>query len=214
MSDTTDLEVKAKDYGLQAMALVVDSQVTYDSAALFLDGAKAIMKAMDESYDPVIKAAHDSHKAALKAKADQYRPVEEASKAITGKMKAWWRGEQARVAEAQRKADEIALRKAEDEALANAEMLEAAGMGEAAMEAVEAPMVIERVTVAAPVKAAGARYALLYSAEVVDLMALVKAVAAGTQPMAYLEANLPALNAAARAQKEAMRIDGVKVIAR
>ena len=214
MDKTKELEVKAKDYKVQASDLVVDSQVSYDSAAAVLEGAKALLKAMDESYDPVIKAAHDAHKAALKAKADQYKPVEEASQVINAKMKSWWRAEQARVAEEQRKADELAKKKAEDEALANAEMLEAAGMNEAAMEAVDAPVVIERVDVKAPVKAVGARYALLYSAEVVDLLALVKAVAAGTQPLAYLEANLPALNAAARTQKDAMRIDGVKVVAK
>jgi len=211
---TKELETKARDYGIQAAALVVNNQVTYDAAAVILDGAKAIMKAMDESYDPVIAAAFVAHKAAVKAKKDQYAPVEEASKLINDKMKKWWREEQARVAEKQREADELAKKKAEDKAREAAEMLEAAGMSEAAEEAIAAPVIIEKVVVSAPTKISGARYQLLYSAEVVDLMALVKAVAAGTQPLAYLEANLPALNAAARSQKEQMRIDGVKVVAK
>jgi hypothetical protein len=41
-------------------------------------------------------------------------------------------------------------------------------------------------------------------------MALVKAVAAGTQPLALLEPNMPALNKMATALKSAMNIPGVK----
>jgi hypothetical protein len=162
----------------------------------------------------VISAAFAAHKAAVKAKKDQYAPVEEAARLINDKMKAWWRAEQARVAEEQRKADEAARLKAEEEALKVAEALEAAGMAEAAEEAISAPIVIERVEVAAPVKAAGARYAYTYSAEVVSLMVLVKAVAAGTQPLAYLEANQVVLNQAARSQKEGLDIPGVRVVAK
>lgn len=51
-----------------------------------------------------------------------------------------------------------------------------------------------------------------WSAEVVDLMALVKAVASGKVPLTAIEANMTFLNGQARALKNLLAYDGVRAI--
>jgi hypothetical protein len=53
-----------------------------------------------------------------------------------------------------------------------------------------------------------------WSAEVVDLMALVKAVADGQAPLAFLEANIKVLNSQAKATKNSLVFPGVKFISK
>ena len=108
-------------------------------------------------------------------------------------------------------AKEFERRKAEEEALARAQELQDMGMNEAAEEAISQPVVIEKVTVAEPVKAGGESFREIWKAEVVDLMALVKAVAEGRQPLAYLEANTVTLGKAAAMFKGTVPIPGVKI---
>ena len=212
MPDTKELEVKAKSLASQAQALVVIDQPSYDVADSLSAGAKAILKAMDESYDPVIAAAHAAHKAAVKAKKDQYEPVEAAMRTINQKMTAWFKAEQERKAAIQRKADEIARKAAEEAQLAQAELLAALGMDEAADEALEAEPVIQRVEVKGPEKGQGVSYRDTYTVEVMDFRALVEAVAAGKADLNYLLPNETVLGQIARALKDNFRVPGCIVI--
>ena len=52
-----------------------------------------------------------------------------------------------------------------------------------------------------------------YKAEVVDVMALAKAVVAGTVPLQAIEGNSKFLNNQARMLKDDMKFPGVKVVA-
>lgn len=62
-------------------------------------------------------------------------------------------------------------------------------------------------------KVAGISYRENWNADVTDLLALVKAVADGKAPLAYLQANTVALGAAARSLKtELNRIPGVRAV--
>jgi hypothetical protein len=58
----------------------------------------------------------------------------------------------------------------------------------------------------------GVSTATRYRAEVVDLLALVRYVAANPHMVNLLVANGPALNAQARSLREAMQLPGVKVV--
>lgn len=209
--DQKEIESQAVALRTEAESFVVCNQETYNIANAFGQKIKLAMKAIDAYCDPVIEAAHKTHKAACDQKKALYAPLEAAKKVIDGKQIAWYKAEQERVAEEQRKAEEEAKRKAEEEALANAQVLHEMGLDEAAEEAISQPVVIEKVTVAGPEKAGGESFRETWSAEVVDLMALVKAVAAGTQPLAYLQANMQALNSAARMFKGTMPIPGVRI---
>jgi hypothetical protein len=84
-------------------------------------------------------------------------------------------------------------------------------MTEAAEAVLDAPVAAERVKMPEVPKADGTSYRETWSAEVVSLAALVKAVAEGKAPIAYLEANTQALNAAARTFKGTVEIPGVRI---
>ena len=120
-----------------------------------------------------------------------------------------------RAAERQRQAQEQADReKAEAEALELAQIAEGEGdkeTAEAILEEAQQP-----ITPAAPVvvaekpKAAGISMRDNYKAEVTDLMALVKAVAAGDAPITMIKADDSALNKMAKATKGSVKMAGVR----
>jgi hypothetical protein len=111
---------------------------------------------------------------------------------------------------------------AEDRRLQEAAQLEAAGDRAGAERLIAAPVAAPLVSpapvfaprppVAAPPKVEGVSFRDAYHAEVVDLMALVKAVAAGQAPLTLLQVNTTALNGLARSLKGALVIPGVKVV--
>ena len=212
MDKQQEIETQALALKTEAEGFEITSQESYNLANAFGRRIKQSMKTIDDYCDPVIEAAHKAHKAACDQKKALYAPFEAAKKIIDSKQIAWYRAEQARAAEERRKAEEEARKKAEEEALARAQELQDMGMNEAAEEAISQPVVIEKVTVAEPVRAGGESFRETWKAEVVDLMALVKAVAAGTQPLAYLEANMPVLNKAASMFKGSVQIPGVKIV--
>jgi hypothetical protein len=67
------------------------------------------------------------------------------------------------------------------------------------------------VTTAEP-QVAGVSSRKTYRAEVEDLLALVRAVANGEQPLGFLDANYDELNRLARQDKEAFAVPGVKLL--
>lgn len=109
---------------------------------------------------------------------------------------------------------QLAEKRAQEEAqLAEAQHYEA--MGDApAMEATLDGQGLVQVRVPSSVpKVAGISYRETWAAEVTDLLALVKAVAIGKAPLAYLQANTVALHAAARSLKtELNQIAGVRAV--
>jgi hypothetical protein len=115
------------------------------------------------------------------------------------------RVEEARLAELQRK---------EAERLAKlAERAEAKGKSEKAEEwRVKAEETASIMPTVAPTiaKTEGIKTITRWKAEVVDLMALVKAVAAGQASTSFLEANLPQLNKQAVATRDTLKIAGIR----
>lgn len=122
---------------------------------------------------------------------------------------------------------ERAWREKEEKARKEAEALAAAGKAEEAAKALKeaekaSDKAIERaqeaaeVSVVAPTLAptatrpAGQSFQERWSGECVDLMALVKAVAAGKASIMLIMANGPAINKQATATKNSLPIDGIK----
>lgn len=89
-----------------------------------------------------------------------------------------------------------------------------ASLQEAAQALIDAPIVLARVepqTPAAP-KVEGLSYRDTYGSEVLDLMTLVKAVAAGHVPLGYVMACQSALDGSARALKTSFAVPGVRLV--
>jgi hypothetical protein len=201
---------------IQKIQMAVDSlqiidQESYNFANEIANKCVSKVKEIEAEHEPLIKSAHQMHKDAIAFRDKRMFAFKELRKQIDKKVTEWYRAEQARAAEKRRKAEEEARRQAEEEQLAAAEMLQNEGMTQAAEAVLEMPTVVPKVAVVEPVKAGGESYREVWSAEVLDVMALVKAVAAGLQPLAYLEPNTTNLNKAASMFKGTVQIPGVRI---
>jgi len=215
------MEVIMDEQEIQEQAMVLRSEIerfqvvdqeTYNLANSFGVKIKQGLKLIAEYCDPIIEATNKAHKAAIEQKKKLSAPFEEAKRIIDQKQIAWWRKEQERVAEERRKAEAEARKKAEDLRLEQAKKLQDAGLVKEAEETLDVPITVKKVEVSEPVRAGGETYRETWSAEVTDLLALVKAVAAGAVSLNVIEANMPALNALARETKGEAVVPGVKFV--
>jgi len=193
-------------------ALEVTDQKSYDLANAYNKQAYEGKKAFHVWFDPMDDASKKQRQAVIAQGKKIDEPFDYAIKTTGDRSAKWMREEQAKADAIRREAEAIARKKAEDEALENAQRLQDAGMNDLAEVILSAPVEVEKVRIPEPAKAEGVYYTDHFSAEVVDLMALVKAIAEGRQPITYIEANMTALNGIARSAKEAAAIDGVKIV--
>lgn len=213
-------ELRTTGEGLaeQATALRVVDEPTFQRAGVMLRMIKDYLARVGEVLNPIIQAAHKAHQEALGQKKKLEGPALEAERVLKASMGAYQVEQEhlARQAEALASAERQRL---EEEAKLQAALeAEARGDGQGAERILEAPtppvpIIVPAAVTPPPPKAEGVSFRTNYRAEVVDLKALVQAVAQGQAALAYLEPNLPALNQAARALKEELRVPGVRVIA-
>lgn len=207
-----EIEAKVLDIKAKADAIAVTDKASYEAANALNLAAYQEKKAFHVWFDPIDEASKKARQATIAQGKKIDEPLDYVIKTTGNKAATWMRAEQARIAEEKRKQEEAARKAAEDAALAAAEKLAAEGMTAAADAVLSTPVATVKVDIAAPEKADGVSYRDAYSAEVVDLMTLVKAVAEGKAPISYLEANTTALNGWARATKGAEALPGVKVV--
>jgi hypothetical protein len=208
----TELALSETTLSQAVLKLEVTSQETYDLANHVIDECNVVLGRISAHHDPMIKAAYSAHKTAVAAKkrlADRFEAIK---KDAACKMTAWYMAEQRRVQEERQKAEEQARRDAEEARLREAVALEKVGMGNAAAAALDMPLnpaEFIKEQAAGPIAGDGVFYRVTWKATVIDLMKLVKAVAEGKAPIAYLEANMTALNAAAKSYRNTLDIPGV-----
>lgn len=226
----------------EAHAIEVVDPASFARAGEMLQTIKAYLRRVADVFGPIVEAAHRAHKTAveqrkgleahalqaegvLKRRLAVYeqeqerlrRAAEEAARRERERLEA---EERARVA-----AEEARLRREAEEAqLAAAVAAEQAGDTETAERLVAAPVVAPPVAprqVFVPPAAAmvpprpqadGVSFRDQYRAEVVSLLELVRAVAAGRAPLTLVQANQVALNGMARSLRGAMDVPGVRVV--
>lgn len=195
-------------------ALTVTNAAEYEFAQKMIERSAEYEKRWDELTGPAKKAAYDSYQKSLRLHDD---PITEL-KSARGKAKQEclkWADEQERIRrEEQLRLEEIARKQAEEEQIAAALEAQAEGDSETANAIIAQPVYVPPVNVPKPAVQASRLTAgrSVWSAEVLDLMALVKAVAAGTAPITFIEPNMVNLNAQARASKQATKVPGVRAI--
>ncbi len=236
-----ELKPMVADWPGRAAALLVTDNPSYEVAAGVLVDIKALRKKISESCDPVIAAGLLAHRTALAQKKDLEAPLTAAEATIKSSMGAYTaeqerlrREEERRRAAEERRQEaeqrrliaeaEAARRKEEERRLAEAAALEEAGKAEEAEAVISAPIPEPEIPPAPPIpaptpvrempKAAGVSTRAQWSAEVTDLMTLVKAVAEGKAPLATVMADQTTLNSLARSLKGAMDFPGVRVTSR
>lgn len=196
----------------EARALQIVDQSSYDLAAAKFGAVSALEKEIAGHYGPLKQKAFESHRAICSAENSMLLPVREAKQILSRSIGAWDAEQERKRQEEQRRLEEEARKRADEEALRSAVEAEEVGATEEEVEAVlstPAPMMRAQ---AGPtyVKASGVTTRELWTAELISLQVLVKAAAENPAYLPYLAANMPALNSAARAQKQAFRIPGVK----
>lgn len=107
-------------------------------------------------------------------------------------------------------AERARLQRAADDAAQAALDAETAAQASKQMESfVNAPIIAPDIP-----KAAGTSKREIWSAEVTDLMVLVKAVAEGAAPISVLDANMKVLNGLAKSLRAELNIPGVKAVSK
>jgi len=212
VKEESEAEVVALSLRAKVDALEVVDQGSYDLANAINKQAYEGRKAFHAWFDPIDDASKKQRQATIAQGKKIDDPFDYVIKVTGTKAAAFMRAEQAKAAEERRKVEEALRKEAEEAQIRAAEALQKDGLFAAADEVMEAAPVIAKVIIDTPAKADGVYYQDRWSAEVSSLMELVKAVAAGTVPIAYIMANDAALNAWARATKGTESIPGVKAM--
>lgn len=207
-----EIEEKAKPWTQRAVELVIDSRDSLDRAATMLGDIRALLKEIDESTKPVIDAANKAHKAALKQRNDLATPLELAEQAIKGKAAKYRTAEENRIA-SERALESARAREAQQQVDAQAKELERAGEPELA-DALREESATEVVpaSFAPPPTAKGMVFVDRYRAEVLNLRALVEAIAKDQVPLRAVTADMVFLGQQARSLKDDLRYPGVRVL--
>lgn len=191
-----------------ARALVVVNRASYENAMALGAECASRIKRVEEIFGPARESTHKAWKAVTATVASFVDPLKEAKGTCTTKATAWVRTEEARVRAEEAARQEEALRRAESSA-------QAAGASPASLSVLGTPIQVAAVPKPVPtsriVGAAAGTIRENWTMRVTDLMALVKAVAAGEVDPEVLQANEPVLRKRAKALKAAMKYPGVEV---
>lgn len=198
--------------------LVIQDAESFGMANALTKSIQLLRKEIGAVFDPIIgkameakRAAEASRKEAVEQRAKVEAPLVEAEGILYPKIDAYVQEEKRKAAEEEARIRETARKAIDDAKLGAALEAEQHGDMEAAEAIINTPTTTPKPHVEVP-KAASLSFREDWSAEVVNLMELVKAVAAGQAPLAYLMASHIALNQQARSLRGEMRIPGVKAV--
>lgn len=211
--DVAAYEAAAPAIVQRARALTIASEDDATEAGRFLVSIATERKARVSAVAPAKTAAHAAHKAMTALEAKLVAPLDEADGILRPRIAAWERAKREQYDAAQRAAAEAARKEAEAKQIANAVEAEDFGLPEVADAILDEKPIPVSVPVAPPPKVEGVSTRKTYRAEVVDLAALVRHVAATPAHAALILPNEGALNTMARTLKEAFQIPGVRVVA-
>ena len=196
-----------------ARSVEITDQASREAAAAFRADLKARDRKAEDFFAPMKRNMDALKKSILDGEKAVRGPIAEAVAILDPKIAAF----ETRLLEeaaAERALLEEENRKAEEERrLAEASVAVANGVPEAeALEALDAPVVAFAAPAPAAPRPAGQSVAVTWSVEVTDKAALVRFVAANPQWLGLLDVAMPAANAAARAQKDALAIPGLRPV--
>ena len=222
----------------RAQAFEITDAASYEQAGAMIDQLKTQIRQVEGFFAPMADAAHKAWKAITGKRASVTDPLIAAERTLSSRYSAFRRAEEERAA-AERRAKEKAAQEQERQRLqaeADAIALEAQAAKDAAAQAASADEAqaltvqaaqlqqeaaavrVEAQTVEAPVLPVRSTVAHVkgpavranWQHEVDDVLALVKAVAAGQAPLECVIPNETYLRARAKADKGTCRIAGVR----
>lgn len=215
-AEASAIEERALTFPEQARAVRIKDHATYEKACTVLTGIKALLREIDDTFDPHIANAHKAHKALCDEKKKAGAPLLEAESIIKDNLLVY----DAEMARAARAEDERLRKEArdreEERRLQQAISLEDRGHVEQAARVLERPML---VPVPAPVakeppKVSGVTFrAAPPQARVVDMDLLVEFLGTkeGRPFRGLIEVNQAKLNQLAKGLDGKVDLPGVEV---
>lgn len=194
-----------------ALARNIVDESTFKDAGAFVLEVDRRLKWWNDTISPAVEAAHNAHKEMVKVKKEIAFPLEVAKGKVVYSMSVFDADQKKKAREQEEKIRQEMKKQQEDNLLNVAEGLEKTGDKEMA-EAVLATPIVDVAPVIETPKVEGISFQTRYSAEVFDLMALIKAVAEGKVPIVALEANTVFLNRQAVALRSELKYPGVRVL--
>ena len=195
-----------------ARAAKITSEEQYHAAAQLLVAIKNGLKGWLELMEPIRETQHTAWKttcATIKKVTDPWRQAEDL---VIDEMAKWEVLRQERHKAEQEALNAQVQKEAEDHVITQAAALAEQGRPEVAEALLAQGPIVAPVVVPTPPRADGLTQVKRWTAQVTDLMALVREIAAGRQPLSFIEPNLPALNLQAKSLKTELRIPGVKAV--
>ena len=223
--ETAQVEQQGLALVTDAKALVIQDEPSYQRAGLMLRTVKDYLRRVAEVCEPVVSAAWAAHRAAVAQRTNLEAPAKEAEGVLKRAMIGYTeeidrqRRETQRRAAAEVEAARLAAVAEEEERQVAAAMeAEANGQEEQVAAILTAPIVVAPFTppvvLPSKPKVEGVSYREDWTAEIFDLLELVRAVAAGRQPVSLLQPDMTVLNGMARALKSVMNVPGVRSVSR
>jgi hypothetical protein len=182
-------------------------RVTTDTELSTADELRGALKDLEreilDHYDPLAQKAHEAHRAITKARAEKVTPVQDALKALDSAILSYQAEQERKRLEEEKRLQELARQKAEDEQLAAAAEIELEEGTEAAEAYLEAPTPAPVVHLApATPKLSSATVRQNWKFRVVDPKRV---------PRQYLKVDEEAIGKVVRALKDRTVIPGVEV---
>lgn len=184
----------------------------YRATERLAQAVQAAQAAIRAQRDPDIAAAHAQHRALTAARAAALAPYVEHEQALKRLLVQYAAHEEAVRQERQRLADEEARRFEEAARLAAAETAEEAGDAARADAILNHPLAPPAVAVPRAVESRASNMREVWDAEVTDLVALCRAIGAGTVPPTAVVPNGIVLRNAARALRAQLAWPGVRAV--
>lgn len=206
------LEQKALSLPEQAKAVRITDSVSYSQAAELLKGIVAVRKEITEHHAPLKLKAHEAHKAICDAEKKLLEPIATAEQTIKAAIGGYDMQQRRLQEQAEREAREKF--EAEQAEMIEAAAVEAESQGASAEEVkaiIEQPLIIPRLARRVETKPAGISTSYTYSAQVVNMRELCRAIADGKAASTLLTPNATALNQLARAMEEQFNIPGCRI---
>lgn len=213
-ADEQQLAQVATDWQSKAESIVINDPETFHIAKDALTAIVVLRKQITRHHAPMKEAAHLAHKRVCDAENSMLEPLAMAETLLRGKTGAFLAEQERIKRELERAAVNEARQRAEEEKLQEAIAAKAEGASEAETDAIlESQVVALRPKIAPTVVRGNLSTRKTYSAKVLSIRELCRAVADGTVPESYVTANMAALNSRARTDKEAFKVPGVRAVA-
>ena len=186
----------------QGKAVVIKNSDDYTAAGSLWTTIKGIMAQVDESFDPIIKKAHQAHKEAVAQKAKIYDPLKSAYVYVKKVMSDYDTAQEAIRRAEETRLREIARKEEEERLLQEAIAAEASGNKEEAAAIIEEPVYVAPVVVKKEVpNVQGMSFRTIWKFRIVDEKKI---------PREYMKPDEVKIGGVVRSMKNQVNIPGIE----